>query len=141
MTGPRGTVWIVDQDHWPRACLRAELIERGYDAVGFERVADAAGVLAATGHQHPQLVIIDVTGHELSDPEAIVLQQTGALLLGIGHGTGTLAPALVGATAELPWAAFLRRPIALGMIADTVDTLLKNGRGPVRADGPPSRLN
>jgi hypothetical protein len=27
-------VWIIDPDQWPRAMLRAELIERGVDAVG-----------------------------------------------------------------------------------------------------------
>src|SRR5689334_9573424 len=34
-------VWIVDAEHWPRAYLRAELIERGYDAVGFVGVREA----------------------------------------------------------------------------------------------------
>ena len=31
-------VWIIDVDQWPRAMLRAELIERGYDAVGYVTV-------------------------------------------------------------------------------------------------------
>ena len=50
-------VWIVDADHWPRAELRALLIERGYDAIGFESLVDAvlraaaAGRGAAGGHR------------------------------------------------------------------------------------------
>src|SRR5215471_17474158 len=35
VTGPDPTVvWIIDAEQWPRALLRAELIERGFDAVG-----------------------------------------------------------------------------------------------------------
>ena len=34
-------VWVIDSEQWPRACLRAELIERGYDAYGFISIGDA----------------------------------------------------------------------------------------------------
>jgi hypothetical protein len=33
MTTPP-TVWIVDNEQWPRVCLRAELIERGQELMG-----------------------------------------------------------------------------------------------------------
>ena len=33
-------IWIIDAEQWPRALLRAELIERGYDAVGYVTVRD-----------------------------------------------------------------------------------------------------
>lgn len=35
MLAPR--VLILQPDHWPRALLRAELREAGYDAVGADR--------------------------------------------------------------------------------------------------------
>jgi hypothetical protein len=39
-------VWVVDADHWPRAELRALLIERGYDAMG---IATRVPVIAIGG--------------------------------------------------------------------------------------------
>jgi hypothetical protein len=35
----RPVVWIIDAEQWPRALLRAELIEAGYEAIGFVRLA------------------------------------------------------------------------------------------------------
>src|SRR5262249_50523834 len=39
-------VWIVDGEQWPRACLCAELIERGLDGRGFVTLQDAVDALA-----------------------------------------------------------------------------------------------
>lgn len=122
--GRAGPVWIIDEEQWPRACLRAELIERGYDAVGFEAIADAVPLLASARHRRPRMVIVDVTNHALTDEEAAQLSGSGATLVAIGHGTGTLGPAFAGPSAELHWAAFLHRPVDLRQVADTADALL-----------------
>src|SRR5579872_5566744 len=52
-------VWIIDTEHWPRAFLRAELIERGYDAVGYLTVDDASETIAA---RFPDAAVIDLRG-------------------------------------------------------------------------------
>ena len=39
-------LWVIDSEQWPRAYLRAELIERGYDAYGFMTVSDALDSLS-----------------------------------------------------------------------------------------------
>ena len=46
-------IWIVGADHWPRALLRAELIERGYDATGFPTLEDAVTRLMLTRARRP----------------------------------------------------------------------------------------
>ena len=56
-------IWIVDAEHWPRAGLRAELIERGYDAIGFPTLRDA--VLGLRHIRRPALMVIDLQGQDL----------------------------------------------------------------------------
>ena len=53
-------VWIVSADQWPRAYLRAELIERGYDATGFVSLKDAVIRLMLARSQRPGLLVIDL---------------------------------------------------------------------------------
>ena len=51
-------VWIVSADQWPRAYLRAELIERGYDAVGFVTMKDALIRLMLARSRRPALLVV-----------------------------------------------------------------------------------
>src|SRR5438105_15757625 len=53
----RGVIWIIDADHWPRALLRAELIERGYDAVGFVTDDDAVRVIP---QRRPDVIVVEL---------------------------------------------------------------------------------
>ena len=102
-------VWIIDAEQWPRALLRAELIERGFDAVGYITVRDA---IESLPERSPDAIVVDLRGQPLPLVER---------LLGIG------APVLIVAGApeinDLPereWAAVLRRPVSIGGIADRV---------------------
>jgi FixJ family two-component response regulator len=110
-------VWIVDADHWTRACLGAELSERGYDVVGFETVREALATLSLPGSRRAQVIIVDLAGQRLEGQRIEVLARAGAPLIGIAGGVD-VAQELV---QHLPWAALLRRPLSLGAIADTVD--------------------
>ena len=51
-------IWIVAADHWPRALLRAELIERGYDATGFATLEDAVRRLMLPPARRPALLVL-----------------------------------------------------------------------------------
>jgi len=105
-------IWIIDADQWPRAMLRAELIERGFDAVGYETVRDAIDSLP---ERTPAAIVVDLRGQPIPVVER---------LLGIG-----VPVVLVGGAVELndlpkrEWAAVLRRPVSLGEIADRVTAL------------------
>src|SRR6478609_3381541 len=63
--GPR--IWIVSADQWPRAYLRAELIERGYDAVGFVTMKDALLRLMLARSRRPALLVVDLHGQEVNE--------------------------------------------------------------------------
>ena len=113
-------VWIIDAEHWPRACLRAELLERGYDAVGFVTAGDALAALALRPEQRPLLAAIDLRGQPLDPKQLAPLLRAGFPVLAIGGGAewGTQA------VRTLPWAAILRRPLSVGSIADEIGRLL-----------------
>jgi len=106
-------IWIIDGDQWPRALLRAELIERGYDAVGFLTVRDAIDALP---ERAPDAIVVDLRGQ---------LPRHVERLPRIG------VPVIVIATAiddeDVPvgeWARILRRPVAIGEVAAAVAAAL-----------------
>lgn len=116
-------VWIIGSDLWPRAYLRAELIERGYDAVGFVTIRDAVINLFLLREHLPALIVCDL--HEQAFDERLA----GALFK-----AGVPVVAVAGApeadderVRNLPWVAFLRRPITIGTVADTVMRLAPPG--------------
>ena len=41
----RHRIWIISNQHWPRAFLRAELMERGYEVDSFEGMPQALSAL------------------------------------------------------------------------------------------------
>lgn len=116
----KALVWIIDADHWPRAYLRAELIERGYDAVGFETAGDALATLALRPERRPRLAAIDLHGQSLDPRRLAPLLRAGFPVLAIG-GIREWGAESVRA---LPWAATLRRPLRIGAVADEIGRLL-----------------
>jgi DNA-binding response OmpR family regulator len=120
----RMPVWLVDSDHWPRALLRAELIERGYDAEGIVTLKELL-VRLALSPERPALVVVDWRGQELRDRGLATLLDAGFPVLAIGGLTEWNDERL----RTRGWAGFLRRPVSIGEIADEVDRLLsKPGR-------------
>jgi hypothetical protein len=113
-------VWIIGTDHWPRAYLRAELIERGYEAVGFVTVGDALAALALQPARRPLLAAIDLQGHSLDPRQLAPLLRGGFPTLAIGG----LAEWGTEPVRNLPWTATLRRPLTIGSIADEIGRLL-----------------
>jgi hypothetical protein len=121
---PAPVVWIVDADHWPRAYLRAELIERGYDAVGFVTLRAALARLATLRFRRagrPELIVVDLHELAVDDPLLAGLRRAGAPVLGVADAAAAADPLVRG----FPWAALLRRPLTIGDIADVVEERLK----------------
>ena len=114
-------VWIIGADHWARAALRAELIERGYDAVGFVRLKDAVAELVVSPRRRPRLVILDLQDQSLDERALGTLLGAAIPVVAVAGATGA-ADARV---RDRSWAAFLRRPLTLGAIADAVGRLVR----------------
>jgi DNA-binding response OmpR family regulator len=102
-------VWIIGAEQWPRALLRAELIERGYDAVGYATVRDAIDSLL---WRHPDAIVVELRGQPMPLVERLL--KIGVPVIVVG---GALE------MQDLPegnWAARLQRPVSIGEIADRV---------------------
>jgi hypothetical protein len=114
---PGPPVWVIGAARGPRAALRAELIERRYDAVGFETIEDAvlAGRLPAA--PRAALVVIDLQDQMTDDRLVDALFATAAPLIAVAGAAHEVDARL----RARPWARWLRRPLTLGAIADAVE--------------------
>lgn len=105
-------LWIIDAEQWPRAMLRAELVERGYDAVGYITVRDAIDSLP---DRAPDAIIVDLRGQPL--PLVERLPKIGVPVVVIG-GAVELNELPAGEWVVMP------RPVSIGEIADRVGAVL-----------------
>jgi DNA-binding response OmpR family regulator len=115
------SIWIVDSEQWPRASLRAELIERGYQAVGFVLLGEALETLrAGSSERNPTALIMESSGQQFSRE---ALQELAGFriptLLLIG-AAGMDQPCLL----EYSWTAVLRRPVTIGEVVDRVEEII-----------------
>jgi len=111
----------VNADHWPRAYLRAELIERGYDATGFETLKDALIRLLIARSQRPALLVIDLHGQAIDDKLATALLRERLPVIAVADATSPPS-APPGVLVDL-----LRRPVTIGAVADTIDRFMRPG--------------
>jgi hypothetical protein len=117
-------LWIVDSEQWPRACLRAELIERGYDAYGFISVSDAIDTLLRQISPKPDAFVLELRDQNFTKEmlEKIRTLKIPTILLG---GATELNDPLI---QKHEWTKVLQRPFSLGTIAGFIQQLLPEGR-------------
>ena len=113
-------VWIVWAEQWPRADLRAELIERGYHAVGFVSLEDALARLVKPGVAPPALLLIVLDGHPVSERQLALCARKQLKVALSGGKIALQAPSLQ----AFPAAAVLPFPITLGELASAVERLV-----------------
>ena len=117
-------LWVVDSEQWPRACLRAELIERGFDPYGFITISDALDSLSRTESSKPEVIILELREQNLTTElvQAIRNLRISTILLG---GNAELNEPLI---QQEKWAIVLKRPVSLGKIADVVQEIVSKQR-------------
>jgi len=120
MDSTNETIWIIDSEQWPRACLRAELIERGYDAVGFVILGRALSSIRSGRRKLPAAIFLDLRGQSVNGNDLELLASTGIPLV-LLSGPAKLDHPLVH---NLKTAAILKRPITLGKIADALEEIV-----------------
>ena len=118
----RATVWVISGEQWPRAYLRAELIERGFDAAGFAGLADALAALSTPRATPPVVIALDLCDLLLTGEDLSALTRTGIPVVLLG-GVLDLPPERFsrGACARI-----LRRPFTIGQAADAVEEVWRN---------------
>jgi DNA-binding response OmpR family regulator len=116
MNADSKVIWIIDAEQWPRALLRAELIERGYDAVGFLTVRDAIDQLP---WRRPDAIVVELRGQPLEHVERLVKIGVPVVVTGGMPEINEIQGEKFGAV--------MPRPVSLGDIADRVQALLSIG--------------
>jgi FixJ family two-component response regulator len=116
----RPTAWIVSSQHWPRAFIRGELLERGWEAEGF---ASAQAALAARGR--PSVIVLDLFGLDCGAAELARLGGTGVPVVLLGGAAELARPEVRRAR----WEAVLQRPFR---IQDAVEAVLRLDPRPPR---------
>lgn len=109
---------MVSGEQWPRALLRAELREAGYDAIGASTLAGALRHQPeAAGRGPVRLVVVDDTA-TVVDPVALeeLRRRYPGVRLVVVHRAGAPTPG--------PWAAKLPRPVTIGDIVASVRRLV-----------------
>lgn len=117
---PAPRVLLVAGARWPRALLRAQLIEAGYDVVGAQLVARALRYPAAEPGRGPVLlIIIEQAALALAAPrelERLRARHPSARVLLLA--SATVAPP------SGSWDVVLRRPLAIEQIVRAVRELV-----------------
>ncbi len=113
----KSAIWIVDSQHWPRAYLRAELIERGFDVVGFVELGEALAALYDPGYLTPRLIILELKGQSIAKSDLETLSHFGIPAVALG-GAAELSDERV---KSFKWAALMQRPFTIGRVADVVE--------------------
>jgi DNA-binding response OmpR family regulator len=116
-------IWIVDCEQWPRALIRAELIERGYDAIGFETIKDA--VTSLPWKRAPQLLILEFRGQILYGADLEPFVRLKIPMIALVSSVESYEQSF----AAYPWAAVLDRPVTIGEICNEVQRLLNPDQG------------
>lgn len=107
-------VYVIGEDWTLRAGVRAELRERGIEALGMETTADAGAALAAG--QTPSAVVLDANSKAASDPAIQKLVGRVPTVIVASH-TSTVYPGSAAKT--------LFRPVQIREIVAAVLELLK----------------
>lgn len=119
--GTSPVVWIIDRQQWPRASLRAELIERGFDALGYEEIAEALAALHDPRTDRPHVIVLELREQDLNRETLAPLAGAGVPIVILGGIPELNEPAI----REFAWTAVMRRPFTLGAVADKVGELAR----------------
>ncbi len=116
-------LWIIDSEQWPRACLRAELIERGYDPYGFITITDALDSLSRSASPKPEVIVLELRGQNLTSEVIEAIRNLRAPMIVLGGGPELNEPLIQ----KQKWEVVLKRPVSLGKIADVVQKIIYRG--------------
>jgi hypothetical protein len=119
-TATKPVIWIIDRQQWPRAYLRAELIERGFDAIGFIELSEVIATLNDPNYLKPRLIVLELCDLSFTRDKLDTLARTGIPIIALG-GSVELNEEWV---RNFKWAAVIQRPFTIGKVADVAEELL-----------------
>ncbi len=122
VTGTRPIVWIIASHQWLRACLRAELLERGFEALGYTEIRQALRALCNDRLAKPQIIVLDLCDQCFSRYQLEILTGTGIPILVLGRALDLSEPVVQ----EMRWAGIMKRPFLISAVLDRIEQLARN---------------
>ena len=113
-------IWVIDAQQWPRSYLRAELLERGFEAVGYPYLSDAVSELRDRSVSRPKVIVLELRDQAIERELLDTLMWTRipvVLLVGAIEANEQLID-------DYTWASVMRRPFSIGSVADKVEELV-----------------
>lgn len=113
-------IWIIDNNHWDRANIRAVLIEGGFEVEGFVSIFHAVVMLFREIVEKPDAIVLEIKNLPYQSPELNELVRIGApivLLTGVYEDRELVD--------KYEWAAVLRRPFTIGQVARIVEQVVR----------------
>jgi FixJ family two-component response regulator len=119
----KSVVWIIDPQQWPRAYLRALLLEQGFDVIGFIELGEVLTALKNPHSLKPRVIVLELQGLSPSEDQRHTLSQITIPIVGIA-GAVERNQEWIG---KIKWAALIERPATIGQVADTIKKLTDDG--------------
>lgn len=116
----KGVVWVICNGQWERAYLRAEFLQRGFQAIGHSGIMAALAALDHPDFASPDLIVVELRDLTLRRDELTALARIDVPLVALG-GEVELSHSLV---KEVGWKSTLRRPFTVGQVVDLVEKSL-----------------
>jgi len=130
MTG-KPVVWVIDSEQWPRAYLRAELDEHGFETIGYAHLSEAVADLRLRAPR-PEAIVVELHDQYL---EAILLEGLTRSGIPVVVLTGSMERD-EGITKGYGWAAVMRRPFTIGAVVEMVQEITgSDPNGPRKKGG------
>jgi DNA-binding response OmpR family regulator len=133
----RPMIWIIDRQHWPRALLRAELLERGYEAVGFAGVDDAISAFRRRLYGRPQVIVLDLKDLVEGEERLRALAELGTPIVFLAGMVEERVAVLQGSRGNV----LLRRPFTIGGVVEEVERHMARVKSSPREDAGHERVS
>jgi AmiR/NasT family two-component response regulator len=114
-------VWIISNHHWPRAYIRAELIERGFDAIGFEETSSALAAFRSRQTAQPDLIVLDLQEQQTHQSEIEKLTSLNIPVIALMSSAEWNQEAF----RKYAWTTVIRRPFTIGDACNLVEKRLR----------------
>jgi hypothetical protein len=114
-------IWIVDREQWPRANLRALLLDHGFDALGFMELDGALAALKDPHYPKPFIVVLELHGLSPTEEEVDALTRLSIPMVGLA-GAVEMSQEWI---RKIHWAALIQRPNTIGQVVDTIERLVR----------------
>lgn len=117
--GKQPLIWIIDNNHWERANIRALLLEMGYEVEGFVSIVHAMVGLYRGIVKKPALIVLEIQnlGYRSSDLERLFRLDVPVVVL-----TGVYEARQV--FEKWNRTTVMQRPFTIGQVVETIERLV-----------------